>query len=159
MKFNCMMHVAFYTDRMDEMIAFYTEKLGATVKVCTRYKQYIGNDDRPYLQEIARNDPERIFNVYLEIVLGQFVELFPKIPNQINDVGWNERLGYSHFALTVDDIFETRRELEKRGVMFDSPISKGPSGTYQMWMHDPDGNKFEIMQYTENSYQVKGHID
>ena len=159
MKFNCMMHVAFYKDRMDEMIAFYTEKLGATVKVCTRFKQYIDCDDRPYLQEIARKDPERIFNIYLEIALGQFVELFPKNPNQIDDVGWNERLGYSHFALTVDDIFETRKELEERGVVFDSPISKGPSETYQMWVHDPDGNKFEIMQYTENSYQVKGHID
>ena len=58
-----MMHVAFYTDRMDEMIAFYTEKLGATIKVCTRFKQYLDRDDRPYMQEIARKDPEKIFNV------------------------------------------------------------------------------------------------
>ena len=154
-----MMHVAFYTDRMDEMIAFYTEKLGATIKVCTRFKQYLDRDDRPYMQEIARKDPEKIFNVYLEIAPGQFVELFPKNPNQIDDVGWNQRLGYSHFALTVDDIFETRKELEERGVILDSPISKGPSETYQMWVHDPDGNRFEIMQYTKDSYQVKGHID
>ena len=154
-----MMHIAFYTDRMDEMIKFYTEKLGASIKVCTKYKQYIDRDDRPYFQKIAQQDPEKVFNVYLEIAPGQFVELFPKMPDQADDVGWNERLGYSHYALTVDDIFETRKTLEERGVVFDSEISKGPSQTYQMWMHDPDGNMFEIMQYTQNSYQVKGHID
>ncbi len=28
-----------------------------------------------------------------------------------------------------------------------------------MWVHDPDGNKFEIMQYTDKSFQVVGHIE
>lgn len=27
-----------------------------------------------------------------------------------------------------------------------------------MWTHDPDGNKFEIMQYTPKSLQFKGNI-
>lgn len=65
MKINNVMHVSFFTDQMDEMIAFYCEKLGCKVKVLTRYKAYLDRDDTP----------------------------------------WNGRLGYSHFALTVDDIW------------------------------------------------------
>ena len=71
---------------------------------------------------------------------------------------WNEHVDYSHFALTVDDIYATREKLEDRGLTFDTEISKGPSETYQMWAHDPDGNKFEIMQFTDKSYQLVGHI-
>ena len=159
MKFNAVMHIAFYTDRMDEMMKFYTEVLGAETKVVSRYKIYKDRADRPQFQKLAEENPEGIFNVYMEIAEGQFIELFPKMPNQVNDVEWNTRLGYSHFALTVDDIFETRKVLEERGLLPDSEPSKGPSGTWQMWYHDPDGNKFEVMQFTEDSYQVKGHID
>ena len=108
---------------------------------------------------LAESDPEGIFNVYIEIADGQFIELFPAQEDQTEDVGWNQRLGYSHFSLTVDDIFETKKELEEKGLIPDTQPSKGPSETWQMWFHDPDGNRFEIMQYTEDSYQLKGHID
>ena len=157
--FKSLMHIALYTDNMDEMIRFYTEVLGAVIKVRTTYRSYLDRDDRPEQQKIAGNDPERIFNVYLELAEGQFIELFPKKEGQINDVGWGERLGYHHYALLVDDIYKAREELSAKGLQFDTDISKGPSGTYQMWAHDPDGNKFEIMQFTADSYQVKGHIE
>ena len=29
---------------------------------------------------------------------------------------------------------------------------------WQMWIHDPDGNKFEIMQYTDLSLQHQGNV-
>lgn len=35
----------------------------------------------------------------------------------------------------------------------------GQSETWQMWIHDPDGNKFEIMQYTDKSLQHHGNIE
>jgi catechol 2,3-dioxygenase-like lactoylglutathione lyase family enzyme len=161
MKFNNMMHVAFFTDRMDEMMAFYCDKLGCKVKVLTRYRVYLDRDDRPAMQDIARKDPDRIFSAYLEIAPGQFVELFPRGENQLDrdSAPWNGRLGYSHFALTVDDIYAAREELVAAGVTPDTEISKGPSETYQFWVSDPDGNKFEVMQYTDKSYQVVGHID
>lgn len=160
MKFNDVMHVAFYTDRMDEMLAFYTQKLGCKVQVLTRYSVYLDRDDRPQQQAFAREHPDAIFNAYIELAPGQFIELFPKMDGQVaHDVPWNSELGYSHYALTVDDIFAAAEELKAAGIEPDTPVSKGPSGTYQFWVHDPDGNKFEIMQYTDDSYQVKGHID
>ena len=159
MKFNCMMHVSFFTDQMDVMRDFYDNKLGGKLKVLTKYKAYLHSENRPAMKAIAEVDPERVFSCYIELAPGQFIELFPKAEGQGSHDRWNENLGYSHYALTVDDIYKTREELLAVGITPDTEISKGPSGTYQMWVCDPDGNKFEIMQYTEDSYQVKGHID
>lgn len=157
MKFNSIMHVSFYTEKFDEMVEFYTKKLGVKMKVRVYYRAYLDRDDRPSMQRIAKEDPDRVFNVYLELAEGQFIELFPAEEKQKEHTRWNEHKGYSHFALLVDDIFKTREELIAAGVKPDTGISKGPSETYQMWIHDPDGNMFEIMQYTENSIQVKGN--
>lgn len=157
MKFNSIMHVAFFTANMEGMIDFYINKLGLKKKAVVKYGEYLHRDDRPVMQKIAQSDPERIFNVYIEIAPGQFIELFTANTDQKEHTKWNEHADYSHFALLVDDIFETKRQLLDAGVETDTDISKGPTETYQMWIHDPDGNKFEIMQYTENSIQLKGN--
>jgi catechol 2,3-dioxygenase-like lactoylglutathione lyase family enzyme len=158
MLFESIMHIALFTDRMDEMVHFYTDILGGKTKAIVRYEVYRNRPDRKEMYAIAQKTPEKIFNVYIEMAPGQFVELFPRSEGQKEHAGFNERLGYSHYAFLCSDIFETRKQLEERGLQFDTAISKGPSETYQMWAHDPDGNKFEIMQYTENSIQVKGNL-
>lgn len=157
MEYNSLMHIGFFTDRMEEMVRFYTEVLGGTVKVVSRYGSYLHRDDRPAMQAIAKVRPNDIFNIYVEMAQGQFVEFFPKEEGQKEHTGFNEHLGYSHFALCVPDIQEAVRELESRGLTFDTKLSKGPSETWQIWAHDPDGNKFEIMQFTDKSWQVTGH--
>ena len=157
MLFNNLMHVSFFTDQLDAMCDFYVEKLGGTLKIVTRAKAYLDRPQSGY-HEVALSDPEKVIIVYIELAPGQFIELFPKAEGQGPASHMGENLGYAHFALTVDDIFAAREELERRGVVIDTEISKGPSETYQMWTHDPDGNAFEIMQYTDKSYQVVGHI-
>ncbi len=158
MKFNSVMHVSFYTNQYDEMIDFYVNKLGCKQKVIVKFKDYLAYPDRKQMYEIALNNPEAVFYTYIELAPGQFIELFPAMPGQKPHRQWNEDIGYSHFALTVDDIFEASKEIQSKGITPDTEISKGPSGTYQQWFQDPDGNKFELMQFTEDSYQVKGHI-
>ena len=158
MKFNSIMHVSFYTDHFDEMLDFYCNKLGLKQKVVVRWKEYKGRTDRPAMAALAESDPEGIFYTYIEAAPGQFIELFPASEKQKPHTEWNEYAGYSHIALMVDDIFEAEKELLAAGITPDTKPSKGPSGTWQMWVHDPDGNKFEIMQYTETSYQVTGHF-
>jgi catechol 2,3-dioxygenase-like lactoylglutathione lyase family enzyme len=157
MQFNSIMHVAFYTEHLDEMLDFYVNKLGLRKKAEVKYGIYLDRPDRPALQKIAQIDPERVFYIYLEIAPGQFLELFPPQEGQKPHTGWNECLGYSHFGLLVEDIFQTREQLRQVGITPDTEISLGPSGTYKMWLHDPDGNKFEVMQYTEDSLQLKGN--
>lgn len=155
--FNSIMHVSFYTTQLEEMMRFYTEVLGGKLKIVTRAKAYLGLN-RGHYSKIAEVDPERIIIVYIELAPQQFIELFPAEEGQLPHGTFNDRADYSHFALTVDDLFAAREELEGRGLVFDTAISKGPSETYQMWAHDPDGNKFEIMQFTDKSYQLVGHI-
>lgn len=157
MQFKSIMHVSFFTDNMEGMRDFYENKLGLKPKIETRAKVYKGLNRGKY-SEIAEIDPERVIIVYIEIAPGQFIELFPKKEDQGPHDEWNQNLGYSHFALLVDNIYNTREELIANGVEIDSDISKGPSETYQMWIHDPDGNKFEIMQYTDKSLQVIGNV-
>lgn len=157
MEFKSVMHVSFYTDQLDVMRDFYENKLGLKTKIVTKAKLYKGLN-RGHYSEIAEVDPERVIIVYIELAPGQFIELFPKEEGQGPHDEWNQNLGFSHFALLVDDIYETREELIKNGVELDTDISKGPSETYQMWVHDPDGNKFEIMQYTDKSFQIVGNI-
>lgn len=158
MNYKSIMHIAFYTDKMEEMIDFYTKKLGGRLKTVVKYGAYLDRDDRPAMQAIAKKNPDKVFNAYIELAPLEFIELFPATDEQKPAVGFNEHKGYSHFALLVEDIYEVRKQLEENGVEFDTAISKGPSQTYQMWTHDPDGNRFEIMQFTENSIQVKGNL-
>lgn len=76
MSYSSLMHVAFHTDRMDEMVRFYTEVLGGKLKVVTRYGAYLERDDRPAMQAAARIRPDDVFNVYVELAPGQFIEFF-----------------------------------------------------------------------------------
>ena len=157
MVFNSLMHIAFFTDQMEAMEEFYCDKLGLKKKVEVKYKVYLDWNDRPAMQKIAQEDPERVFNTYIELAQGQFIELFPIEVKRSEESVVDNTPGYSHFALLVDDIYAAKKQLLEAGVKIDTDISKGPSETYQMWIHDPDGNKFEIMQYTENSIQLKGN--
>lgn len=158
MKFNEIMHLSFYTDQMAEMRDFYERKLGLKAKIIMRYDAYRDNPHRAAWAKRAQTHPRDIAYIFIELVPGQYLELFPKADGQLAHEKPDTRLGYSHFALMVDDIFAARDELIKAGVEIDIEPNKGQSETWQMWIHDPDGNKFEIMQYTEKSLQHVGNI-
>lgn len=158
MKFNEIMHLSFYTDQMDAMRDFYENKLGLKAKIIMRYDAYKGNPNRGAWAKRAETDPTGIAYIFIELAPGQYLELFPKADGQQAHEAPDTRLGYSHFALMVDDIHAAREELVQAGVDIDIEPNKGQSETWQMWIHDPDGNKFEIMQYTEKSLQHQGNI-
>ena len=143
MKFNEIMHLSFYTDQMDEMRDFYENKLGLKAKIIMRYEAYKGKKDRGAWAQRAETNPKDIAYIFIELAPGQYLELFPK----------------ADYQLMVDDIHETREELVKAGIEIDIEPNKGQSETWQMWIHDPDGNKFEIMQYTDKSLQHHGNIE
>lgn len=155
MEHKGLMHVAFFTDQMDVIRDFYVNKIGLKEKMVVRYKRYI-NGRYDAWRKMAQIDPEGICIIYFEVVPYQFIEFFPKEDGQGEHPSFNKNLGYSHFSIEVEDIFKAKEELIASGVEIDNDISKGKSETYQMWIHDPDGNKIEIMQFTENSEQLKG---
>ena len=134
MKFNEVMHLSFYTDQMDKMRDFYENKLGLKAKIIMRYGAYLGQKSRGAWAKKAITDPDGIAYIFIELAPGQYL------------------------ALMVDDIFEARKELIEAGIEIDIEPNKGQSETWQMWIHDPDGNKFEIMQYTDLSLQHQGNV-
>lgn len=78
-------------------------------------------------------------------LLKKFIELFPAKEGQKPHSKWNDAIGYSHFALTVDDIHNVRDELVAKGVEIGVEPNIGNSHTWQMWI--------------DKSYQLVGHID
>lgn len=111
--------------------------------------------ERKEWYENARTNPNGIACIFIELAPGLFLELFEKQLNQLEHEEASLIAGYSHFALMVDDIFEARKELAEKGIPIDIAPNLGQSGTWQMWIYDPDGNRFEIMQYTPDFLQLK----
>ncbi len=157
MEFLSLMHISFLCNDFDAMLDFYENTLGLKKKVAVKYGEYVDRDDRPAMQEIGRKEPDRIYYVYFEFCPGQFIELFPKNEDLMDQPEYGKYNGYNHFSLLVRDIHEAYETFKEKGIPILTDISKGPSETWQFWAHDPDGNRMEIMQFTDRSYQVVGH--
>lgn len=61
----------------------------------------------------------------------------------------NKKLvGYKHLCLEVKNIKEIYQQLKELGIKPDSSINYGVDKSFQFWIHDPDLNDIEIMEYT-----------
>ncbi len=128
--FERLSHVCLQTRDLDRSVAFY-EKLGLTqVFRFTR-----GGGD---------------FGAYLKLADGNYVEIFsdPNMGEVVNN-------GILHFCLETPDIDALMAELTRRGVPF-TPKKMGVDNSWQIWLEDPDGNRFEVQQYTPRSSQFTG---
>ncbi|GBU23119.1 hypothetical protein R80B4_03035 [Fibrobacteres bacterium R8-0-B4] len=129
--FTKIAHVCLYVKDLGRSVDFYS-KLGFQ-------KRFVFN----------RNG--RLFGAYMEFGDGNFIELFEDVSRSA--VAALGRL--AHFCLETPDIDAAMESLSARGIGF-SPKKLGCDSTYQIWLKDPDGNEFEIHQYTENSSQIVG---
>jgi catechol 2,3-dioxygenase-like lactoylglutathione lyase family enzyme len=129
--FTKLAHVCIYVKDLGRSVDFYS-KLGFQ-------KRFVFN----------RNGS--LFGAYLEFGDGNFIELFEDVSRSA--VAALGRL--AHFCLETPDIDAAMESLSARGIGF-SPKKLGSDSTYQIWLKDPDGNEFEIHQYTENSSQIVG---
>ncbi len=88
------------------------------------------------------------FGVYMKLSEGNFIEIF-----EDPDLGPVVNNGILHFCLETGDIDAVMARLKERGVSF-SPKKLGVDNTWQIWLEDPDGNRFEVHQYTLASTQL-----
>ena len=65
------------------------------------------------------------------------------------------QLGPSHFCLEVDDIDAAIGELAEKGVSLTQAKKKAVDGNNQAWIEDPDGNRIELMQMSEECLQLR----
>lgn len=91
-----------------------------------------------------------LFGAYLKISEGNYIEMFED--KNLTDP---QNTGIAHFCLETEDIDGVIEKLRAKGVSF-TPKKKGCDNTYQIWLTDPDGNQFEVHQYTDKSSQLTG---
>lgn len=126
-------HLAFLVSDIEASLDFYVDVLG-------------------FKKKFTLNDPDgRPWIVYVQINDNQFIELFPSQKPLVE----NKPSSYQHLCLEVDDIQATATALENKGIMLDQPIIRGMDNNYQCWIHDPDGNPIELMEYGEESLQLR----
>jgi lactoylglutathione lyase/glyoxylase I family protein len=131
--FTKLAHVCLYVDNLARSVEFYG-KLGFQ-------KRFVFN----------RNG--NLFGAYLEFGDGNFIELFEDPARAISAAPGR----LAHFCLETPDIEATMASLTARGIGF-TPKKLGCDSTYQIWLKDPDGNEFEIHQYTPESSQIVGGV-
>lgn len=90
------------------------------------------------------------FGAYLQIAEDSFVEVFEQ-----GSPAPAANTKISHFCLEADDLDAVSEELRLRGVPFTNR-KLGCDNTHQLWLEDPDGNQFEVHQYTSESAQRQG---
>jgi len=125
-------HVAIRVKDIDKMLEFYCNGLG--------------------FKEAFRitNDNGSLRIVYLHISEGQYLEIClggderPKFDD-------SKSVGVRHICFTVEDLSKTKREMEERGVKFDSDILDTRDHNKNVWLFDPEGNKLEIVQSLPDS--------
>lgn len=160
MKIKELGHLAFKCRDLQASVAFYRDVLGFTEKFRLTYGD-MAEDLRKNGGATARIEAllpryHEPWIIYMQVTERLFIELFdPEGATESCVPDW-KTLNYQHLALIVEDIRAAREELTAKGVSIDIEPSLGMDGTWQMWSHDPDGNKIEFMQYTEKSMQLIG---
>jgi lactoylglutathione lyase len=89
---------------------------------------------------------------YVKVAKNQFIELF--YPGENMDF-YADLTSFNHLCLQVRDIRQIEKVLNEAGWPIDVPPKQGKDLNWQMWSHDPDGNKIELMQINPESLQAK----
>ena len=167
MKIKAISHLGFNCKDLEKSIAFYRDVLGCTEKFTLTYGDIVRSIEQecaeqgkkqPFYLSAMRRFADKKWSVYMQWTDDSFIELFYAMGANKRRIPGQKDLNYTHYSLEVEDIHAFRKEIIARGgaQYLDTEISLGMDNTWQFWMHDPDGNKFEIMEYTPESMQVVG---
>lgn len=160
-------HVGFNCRDMKKVRDFYTKIMGCAVQFELTYRDMAADIRRkaeangepvPGYADFLEKQGERVWNVYLKWADVCFIELFDQIGAIIPSVPGNHSLNYTHFSLEVENIRDFRQAIIDRGgaEYIEGEIAEGIDGTLQLWIHDPEGNRFELMEYTDRSCELYG---
>lgn len=152
--FKGLYHVTFFVNDIRASLEFY-RACGFEVLFDLR----VSPEDEPW-------------NIFVSVAPNQTIELQPldaKKPFPAPEHSTYHSDGtFFHFALLTDDLDDTIKELNRRGIsVWSNPFREKPvtcieeafasdDGCMVAWLVDPDGNPIEIMEQTKSSLQVAG---
>ncbi len=133
-------HINLFTDDLQRMVDFYVGTLGMKVK---------------FTLDNAQGKP---FGYYFECGHASFIEVFDQKGAIAQWGGTVMALSgdtrFRHLCFEVTDLEEYCAALRKKGLEV-SAITMGMDNSRQAWIHDPDGNSIELMEYTHRSLQLQ----
>jgi lactoylglutathione lyase len=94
-------------------------------------------------------DDGTLMLVYLHVGGDRFIEIFPGGPPP----GADAPASFMHICLASDDLRSEVQRLRERGIPIDVDVKMGLDNNLQAWIRDPDGNKIELMQLSDESPQ------
>lgn len=103
---------------------------------------------------IQENDEGKPWIHYVRIADGVYLELLPDGEGESPNIGWNSR-GFNHLCVETDNLIEDVEHLRSIGVGIDQEPKTSADLNWQAWIHDPDGNKIELMMIHPDSPQAK----
>ncbi len=130
MMFKRLAHVCLNVTNLERSLAFY---------------QSVGGE--PVFRFTRGGKP---FGVYLKLAEATFIEIFEDAT-----LAAPANTGLLHFCLETQDLDGLMAQLRARGIAFGDK-KLGCDNTWQIWLKDPDGNAFEVHQYTPKSMQFTG---
>ncbi len=95
--------------------------------------------------------PHAIAQIVMLRGYGVRLELFRYHNPQGSDISPKSQCdcGYTHFALSVTDIWNWYNTLSSSGVVFHCPPQNLRQGVWVTYMNDPEGNTIELVEYLE----------
>ncbi len=165
-KINSYSHIAFNVKDMDAMKDFYCRQLGMKEKFTMttddtidffEYEKSMGKEPSPHAMphiEAAMKNPGKPLITYVEMAPNQFLELFYSAPDLEEPGNLAPKYGYQHLSIEVANLEDAWNFVTSMGVVPDTKIAMGPDFTKQFWIHDPEGNRIEFMEYTPYSFQL-----
>ncbi|HVZ63449.1 MAG TPA: VOC family protein [Lacunisphaera sp.] len=135
-------HLCLMSHQLPAMIAFYRDGLGLPIKFSLKH------------------DDGTAFGHYFEAGHMSFIEIFDRAGaakqwggDAAEKLKPHAGTHFNHFCFEVQGLEAYCATLESRGVKIDRPVKVGMDHSKQAWIHDPDGNVIELMEYTPKSMQ------
>ena len=140
-------HVALYARDMEKTLKFYCGVLGLKHAFTLR-----GADGAPWIEylKVSDNNFIEFFYVKADKSDGQEAAAAAAPASVAPSNGT-----FHHICLTVEDIHVAEKALDESEAPVDARPKQGSDNNWQMWTHDPDGVKIELMQISPDSPQAK----
>jgi catechol 2,3-dioxygenase-like lactoylglutathione lyase family enzyme len=136
-------HVGITVSDLNASVKFYEEVFGFECRNTTKFdEKFLGA--APSLYHLENTTADVAFLVSPNGIVLEMFQFSPSLPNG-GPALWNVP-GYTHIALSVDDLPAFAKHLREKKVEFCMPVLDRFDGGHWVFVRDPDGNMVEVAE-------------